>query len=233
MALCERQTDRLEVFDYNGAYLRDIKIPTAAGDTTVTTRSFALGSGDTIFAVSDAPPRIYMFSSEGKSFGEFDILLDLNPTERAEQTLGSLAFINGQLYVPTPMSSQLVVYDTQGKLVKVYGFMGGGSGKLSFPVAVAPDGQGGTLVLDKHRHCVLQYGADGMFIQEFGGMGTGPGWFYHPISIATEDSLHCFVLQMFLGRVQAVLIPPEHPSDTQISVANPQRTADSAGEAKK
>lgn len=222
LVLSERQRDRLEVFDFNGTYLRQIMLPNAGSDSAVSINSFALGKGDTLYALSELPPRIFKFSIDGTPLGAYDILLDLKPAERAQQVLGSIAYANGLLIVPTPMYSQLEVHDTQGKLVSVFGFAGGGPGKLSFPVAATSDGQGGTLVLDKHRHTVLQYGADGMFIQELGGMGMSLGWFYHPVSLATDDSGHCFVLQAFLGRVQAVKIPVEKAAlDTQISVAKP------------
>jgi len=63
-------------------------------------------------------------------------------------------------------------------------------------------------------------------------MGMGRGWFYHPISVASDGSGLCFVLQSFLGRLQAIRIPDEkkHSENIQISVAGPGSAAPAAKE---
>ena len=223
LALCERQPDRIVVLDYDGRYLRDWPLKDARTDSSVRATSFAVGRGDTVYVAAEEPPRLFGYTTEGTRLWEADILTDLPPDERMQQALGNIACFAGRLIVPTPMYSNLTVFDTHGRFVKVFGYAGGAPGKLSFPIAAASDGQGGTLVLDKHRHTVLQYGPDDIFVQEFGGMGTGAGWFYHPISLASDESSRCFVLQSFMGRVQAAKIPGAHETPgTQISAAKPQ-----------
>ncbi|MBU1937594.1 hypothetical protein KKG05_09365, partial [bacterium] len=83
---------------------------------------------------------------------------------------------------------------------------------LSFPIAAAADGQGGILVLDKHRHTILQYSDAGKFIQEVGGMGTGSGWFYHPRALAVNEAGQGYVTQTFMNRIQTIQIARENAS---------------------
>jgi hypothetical protein len=220
LVLCDRRPGRLEVFDYNGAFVREVNLTTIGTDSAIVLTSLVLDGADTLYAVSELPPRIYKFRTDGTRLGCYEIMEDLKPAERSQQILGSIALVGGMLIVPTPMFSQLEVHDTEGKLVKVFGQSGGGPGKLSFPIAATADGEGGTLVLDKHRHTLLQYRADGMFAQEIGGMGMAPGWFYHPTALATDDAGRCYVLQSFMSRIQAVKIPGvKTAGGTQVTVA--------------
>jgi hypothetical protein len=231
LALCERQPDRISVLDYDGRFLTEWLVKDAKSDSTVRASSFTIGRGDTVYVATEEPPRIFAYTTDGKRLWETDILTDLKPDERMQQALGNIAYIAGRLIVPTPMFSNLSVYDIQGQFIKFFGYAGGAPGKLSFPIAAASDGQGGTLVLDKHRHTVLEYGPDDMFIQEIGGMGMGPGWFYHPISLAADDTGRCYVLQSFMGRIQAVKVPDEKAATNQlISAAKPQSDLQAAKE---
>jgi len=221
LVLGERQNDRLAVFDYDGRFLREIALKNTLTDSAIAACSITIDDSDRVYAMTVDPGHVYVLGTDGKAIRDFALFAGLSPADRSQPILGSIAYANGLLVIPIPMVSELTMYKTTGEFAKLFGHAGGGPGLLSFPVAAAPDGQGGILVMDKHRHTLLQYDAEGNFLTELGGMGLNKGWFYHPISICTDDSGHCIVLQSFLGRIQAVTIPSHKKADVIEVSADP------------
>jgi hypothetical protein len=223
LALCERRSDRLEEFDYDGRFLREISLKPSATDTTVImANSITIDDSDRVYALCADPGHIYVVGTDGTPVRDFPLFQDLSPSDRSQPIVGSISVVNGLLVIPIPVISALTMYKTTGEFVKLFGHAGGGPGLLSFPVATSTDGHGNILVMDKHRHTLLRYDADGTFIDELGGMGMNRGWFYHPISICTDDSGHCIVLQSFLSRVQAVNLPSVKKPAGEVRVTTAQ-----------
>jgi DNA-binding beta-propeller fold protein YncE len=209
--LSSSRREKLAVFDYNGTFLHDL-VPTEYwmsfpfSDSTLAISSFLLDERDGLFVLRSRPAHVYVYTSDGQPLYEFPLFEGMKAEIREQPLLGNLALVNGTLVIPMPMFSQVARYTKRGKFIDIFGFLGGGRGELGFPIAAAADGQGGILVLDKHRHAILQFRDDGSFVREVGGMGSGPGWFYHPRSLAVNEDGQCYVAQTFMSRVQAVQV---------------------------
>ncbi|MBU1706695.1 hypothetical protein KKB28_02115 [bacterium] len=215
--LCKSYREKLSIFDYNGTFLRDLNLTEywlsfPFADSSVSISSFLLDENDQLFVLRGRPTHIYVYSSEGQPLYDFPLFENLDAQSREQSLLGTLSIVNGDLVIPMPIFSQLARYTKQGEFVRIFGYSGGGKGELSFPIAAAEDGQGGLLVLDKHRHTILQYTDGGKFIQEFGGMGTSPGWFYHPRALAVNEAGQGYVTQSFMNRIQTIQIAREDAS---------------------
>ena len=228
--LCKSHREKLRVFDYNGIFLHDL-IPTEYwmsfpfADSSASISSFLLDEEDRLFVLRSRPAHIYVYSSAGQPLYDFPLFEEMSDYTRKQSMLGTLSIINGDLVIPMPIVSQLARYTKQGKFVRIFGYPGGGPGELSFPIAAAADGAGGILVLDKHRHAVIQYRDDGTFHREVGGMGSGPGWFYHPRALATNPDGQCYVTQTLMNRVQTIQLAGD------VTSPEPQFTATETKEA--
>ena len=227
--LSKSHRERLSIFDYDGTFLHDIEpteywLPSSVSEASRSISSFLLDEEDRLFILRCRPNHIYVYTSNGHPLYDFPLFVGMKDVTRNQFLLGTLSLVHDKLVIPMPMISQLARYTKKGKFIDIFGFSGGGTGELSFPIAAADDGQGGILVLDKHRHAILQYSDEGKFIQEVGGMGTGHGWFYHPRSLAVNKSGQGYIAQAFMNRVQTIQVAGENaaPSDDFIT-AEPQK----------
>lgn len=219
--LAARPDDRIQIFDYDGTFLQDWPLTGPQGDSAISAANFVLGGGR-LFALDGEAARVYVYTLAGGALETSFSLLDSTDKPGDSPVIGRLAWIADRLVVPMPMFAQVQIHTADGTREKVFGVLGGTPGSFSFPIAATADASGGMLVLDKHRHTVLQFTRTGSFVREFGGMGVSPGWFYHPQAICTDGAGRYYVAQTFLNRVQAVRVPGEAlPPEVRVSVATP------------
>ena len=88
---------------------------------------------------------------------------------------------------------QVVIYDKDGKKIKVIGARGDGEGQFNIPLqaAVAPDGT--LYVLDSGNFRIQAFDRDGSFLRAFGKAGVNVGNFARPRGIAVDDEGKIYV----------------------------------------
>lgn len=97
---------------------------------------------------------------------------------------------------------RVVVYDREGKKIRVIGGRGGGEGEFNVPLqgAVAPDGT--LYVLDSGNFRVQAFDRDGRFLRAFGGAGVNPGNLARPRGIAVDDEGKVYVADASFNNFQ-------------------------------
>ncbi|MFZ5434087.1 MAG: hypothetical protein ACOZB3_09975 [Calditrichota bacterium] len=209
---------KLHIFDYNGKYLSDLTLSYPDRSETISVASFLLDDQDRLFAATIQPAHMYVFTATGSFLYDFPLYADGDNQTRDQSSLGRMSIVNGDLMIPMPMVSQVARYTLSGELTMMFGIAGGGFRELAFPVAVAGDGEGKILVLDRMRHTILRFNNDGTFADERGGLGDDKGWFYLPSAMAGQTDGLCYVAQMYNSRVQAIRVTDEIP-ETNIGLA--------------
>jgi hypothetical protein len=213
----------VHVFDYNGEYLRPLIFEDHADVGGFTISSLVIDGADQLYIMDGHECRILCFDLTGRFISQIPLMPQASPEDRRDQTLGSLSLYGDLFLVAMPMIRTVVCVGQDGGPVKAVGFPGGGYGELSFPIAAAMDGQGNTLVLDKHRCLIVSYDPQGKVNGEIGGMGNQPGWFYHPIAMVVDKQDRIWVAQGLNNLVQALQLPAPAeapPTSTQTIVVD-------------
>ena len=99
-------------------------------------------------------------------------------------------------------SHQVVVYDKDGKKIKVIGTRGGGEGQFNVPLqgTVAPDGT--LYVLDSGNFRIQAFDRDGKFLHAFGRLGANLGNLARPRGIAVDDEGNIYVTDASFNNFQ-------------------------------
>ena len=73
LALCDRTAYHIEVFDYNGTFLRDIALVSPHGDSLVTASSFAIDDSDRVYVLTGEPGHVFVYATDGTPLRDFAI----------------------------------------------------------------------------------------------------------------------------------------------------------------
>jgi hypothetical protein len=113
---------------------------------------------------------------------------------------------DGKLYLLSPETSKVYVYDSDENFLFSFGEKGGTSGKLSQPKSVAIDEKRQLVFIsDYMRHSILAYRmSSGEYLFEFGGRGSMPGWFNYPNGLAINSQQQLLVADYFNRRIQVL-----------------------------
>lgn len=87
----------------------------------------------------------------------------------------------------------VVVYDKDGKKLKVIGTRGSGEGQFNVPLQGAVAADGTLYVLDSGNFRIQAFDRDGNFLRTFGRPGTNLGNFARPRGIAVDDEGNIYV----------------------------------------
>jgi len=97
---------------------------------------------------------------------------------------------------------QVVVYDKEGKKIRVIGHRGSGDGQFNVPLqgAVAPDGT--LYILDSGNFRIQAFDRDGKFLRAFGEPGVNTGNLARPRGIAVDEASNIYVTDAVFNNVQ-------------------------------
>jgi DNA-binding beta-propeller fold protein YncE len=213
--VADSKNNRVVEFDGNGRYVRQFgefgvakppvgsKITWKPGQLNYPTGIATDSNGD-VYVADFYNDSISVFSAAGKFLRRFPD--PYRPTGRGSSGAGNsgiavaaIAVSDGKVYAAD--AYQILVFDTQGKLLRQFGRPGSGSDGLDHPNGVAVDKQGRIYVSDSNHSRVSAFTANGEPLWSKGS----------PITSLTESSSNPFVLP----RGIAVL------SDGSILVADP------------
>jgi len=94
--------------------------------------------------------------------------------------------------------NRIQVFDTRGKLLRVFGktgrFRDSAPGEFYWPGGIAVDAEGRVFVADTHDFRIQRFSTEGKFEIQFGYQGEGLGGFDHVFGLAVDDAknlLYC------------------------------------------
>ena len=112
----------------------------------------------------------------------------------------------GNLYVEDSQNSQIVKFDSNGKLLLEWGSQGEADGQFNFPpddyASVAVDAQGNVYVTDATNARIQKFDSNGKFLTKWGKPGTGDEEFTRPVGVAVDKEDNVYVVDDQAMRLQ-------------------------------
>ena len=165
----------------------EIWLETGAGEGQVVyPRAICYDKRDDSYYVCDRLARIQHLDKNGQFIKMFRM-----PDWSAGKPVGMTVGPDGNLWVADTHYARVVVFDSQGQVVKQFGKEGKGPGEFIYPCDIAFDAQGRVYVAEFGDNDRIQvFDKDLNFLYAFGAMGDGPGQFSRPQSmvIVTEGA---------------------------------------------
>ena len=127
----------IQVFDYNGRYLRPFEFHGAPNPPLSGIKNIVIDSEDRLYLLDEDRMKVLSFSTSGEFLSEFDILEQLDKKTRDEEVLGNMSVCDDVICIPASSVGAIYCYSKTGSFMKMIGNKGGAYGELSFPVAVS------------------------------------------------------------------------------------------------
>ncbi len=169
----------------------------------------------------DSQDRVYVFQRLGPPILQFDrdgYLLNAWPRRRGELEDAHFVYVSpdDHLYLTDRDSHQVMIYTTEGELVKTLGtrYQASLQAPFSHPsdACVAPSGD--IYVSDGYGNSsVHRFAADGTYKSSFGSAGSGPGQFVVPHGVRVSKDGRVFVADRENNRVQVFTADGEYLSE--------------------
>jgi ABC-type Fe3+ transport system permease subunit/DNA-binding beta-propeller fold protein YncE len=145
-------------------------------------------SGDGTVYVADKTGRIQRLSSKGEFFGVLEM-----PLIAAGKPVGLSLAPNGELYVADTHYHRVVIFDTEGRLVKEFGRFGQKGGEFIYPTDVAFTEDGRILVSEYGGNDRISvFNEQGEFLSSFADPGSGEVQLSRPSALCVDSSRKCF-----------------------------------------
>ena len=174
---------RVQVFDADGALLRELRAPELAAAVGV-----AVAGARVYVSVAGADSGVRVLS---RATGALLGAVPLPGGSRAPYLLSAdergLLAADGEAHF-----AQRLLVDPPAPLLAEalrFGALGGAEGELNYPYqAVASAASGEIFVADQFNHRISVFSARGAFVRAFAGMGSGEGQFMYPVRGAASRS---------------------------------------------
>ena len=142
----------------------------------------AIDKNDEILVTDANNGRVQRFNTDGKYLGGFDLPRDnpKNPKRRTGMAGGILVDGDGLIYVSFMSQHRIVVFTSDGKLVREWGRKGTGPGEFDQPGGMVFGPDGNLYICDQCNHRIQQFTREGKFLAQWGAHGSKPGEFGGP-----------------------------------------------------
>lgn len=134
---------------------------------------------DDIWVSSDGA--LPVFNNDGKFLSR----VQLGTRGWAGAVMGIAFHTNGEVFVSDSRDHHIVVFHTDGSLLRVFGENGSGDVQFNQPSALAVNRNGHLLICDTCNHRIVVVRSDGSFVCKTGSRGSADGEFDEPRGIAT------------------------------------------------
>lgn len=178
---------QIEVFDYNGKFLRVI------GDKGPGRLNHPYGmafDGNELYVADGGWGKILIFEPNGKFKRYFE------PKDGAFISIpAQLVIKDGKLMFPDLAISKVFVFDLDGNLLMTFGSKGEGRGQMLKPHGLAVDNERNFYVSDSNNNRVLKFSKEGKFIKFLGQKGDeAPSEILTPRSLAVDSRNNIYVV---------------------------------------
>lgn len=205
--LVDNLSDDIDVLDFRGRLLEQVRLNYLYGDTTLTVKpqSVAIDGDDNLYVATSGDVVTIMVLNN-----RFDLVRTIGQkggTPSDFNTPLAVHVQSGRVYVTDLYAKPAVkVFDTSG----TYAFGFGGheieKADMSFPsgLAVISDsaGEASLWIVDGLRQVIKVFHSEGDFAYLVGGYGVRPGEFRYPADIATLNDSVFYVIERIGGRIQ-------------------------------
>jgi DNA-binding beta-propeller fold protein YncE len=191
--------------DFDGLFLREIRLSGLPdGVVSPLVGSLAISPrGDRLYLLDAANLRVWITDRDGAVRGSIDVAEGLPEKQARDIILGHVDVYGETVLLPVPSSSQVRLFDLDGKPVKTLGMRGTAPCTLAFPTAAALAGDDEVVIIDQQRMVLLRWSvSSNRCLGDYLGLGDAPGYVYFPMDIALDRSGQLFVAQGYEGRVQ-------------------------------
>ncbi|MHB1421013.1 MAG: 6-bladed beta-propeller [Bacillota bacterium] len=194
----DTDNSRVEVFDYNGKFVRSIgKKGNSAGELQ-TPYGLAFGQGKLYVADLDRAD-ISMFEPNGKFVGYFE-----NKGKKPYYKPADLVIKDNKLYVADVINMQVYVIDLNGNLLLEIGEEGTGKGQFKYPNGVAVDKDNNIYVADSGNNRVQVFDPQGKYLRTLGGKEGQMGSLTTDRGIVVDKKDRLWVVTGLLGQVKVL-----------------------------
>ena len=193
-------TDRVQVFDRDGAYLRGWRMPdlNVDGPSGVSVdRQGRLLVADTHFY------RVLVFSPEGKILQQIGDGVQGSTPGRFGYPCDVVCDRAGNFYIADyGENDRIQVFSPEGKWLRQWGGHGYAPGQFLRPRALAIDDQDQIYVADSGTHRIQVFDTTGKLIRTWGERGAEPGQLSYPFDVAIGPDGSVYVCEYGNHRVQ-------------------------------
>jgi ABC-type multidrug transport system ATPase subunit len=159
-------------------------------------RSVAIGRGDEVFAL-DTAGRVLVYGADGALKRQWTM-----PETSVGKPEGVVVLNDGRVAVSDTHYHRVVMFDSQGHVVKMFGHEGTGHGEFIYPVAITKDDHENLYVAEYGSNDRVQkFTSEGEFLASFGSFGTQVGQFQRPSGIVWHAG-KVYVADAFNNRIQ-------------------------------
>jgi len=149
--------------------------------------------------------RLQVFSANGRFLRE--IALEENgekvdPVDVDVDVDVAVSADGKELYVSANNSHRILVFSSEGNLLRAWGGEGEEPGMFRYPATIGLDPDGNILIVDVLNQRVQKFDSDGYLLLSFGELGGRPGTFFRPKGIAVDSVGRSYVSDSYLGAIQ-------------------------------
>src|SRR5208283_502643 len=132
---------------------------------------------------------------------------------------------DGLLYITDAVGARIIVYDTDGNFVRVWGKRGDGPGMFARPKGIAIDADGHVYVADSVLNRLQVFSMEGKPLLSFSGTGWGPAQFMLMAGLAIDSRNRIIAVDQMPARIEVF----HYITDAEAAAAKEGRKAPEMG----
>lgn len=159
--------------------------------------SLAINAQDEVYLADSKLAQLFKISPGD----EYATALELD--EKLTQPTGlAIDQQNGQLLVVDTARHKVLLFTSQGKLVKSFGQRGIKQAEFNFPTMIWRGHDGHILITDSLNFRIQSFDSNGQFLAKFGKLGDATGYHARPKGVATDNAGRVYVVDSLFHSVQ-------------------------------
>lgn len=190
-------TGRIQVFNFQGQYLRGWATPNIANGRPA---GIGVARDGRVLVADSHYQRILIYTPDGNLLRE---IVGEGPAGPFAYVADVVEDAEGHLYVSEfGAAAQIRKLTPEGKTIAVWGSPGEGPGQFARPRGLAFNRRGELHVADSCNHRIQVFDRHGQWLRMWGQPGTGPGQLGFPYDVAINSADEVFVTEFGNQRVQ-------------------------------
>jgi tripartite motif-containing protein 71 len=183
----------VQIFDGQGKFLRKWGGGNGTGDGQfVSPRCMGLDRQGNVYVADEdqRASRVEKFDAQG------NFLMKWDRTKNSTELVTYCLVIDNQdnVYIVNPSHYRIEKYNSDGRLLTMWGSQGIGDGQFGEPEGIAVDAQGNVYVTDnRDNYRVEKFDKDGKFLGQWGNWGSDDGQFEYVFRIAVDSQGNIYV----------------------------------------